>query len=74
VAKPAVDGLQRELAARDMELLRLDARSQITTQLAQLYGVRALPTLILFDAEGDPVLTQVGRVDGDAVLALIPVP
>ncbi len=71
MAKPAVDGLQRDLVAQDLEMLLLDARGQVGRQLAQQYGVRAVPTLIVFDAAGEPVLRQVGRINGDEVLALI---
>ncbi len=52
-------------------MLLLDARGQVGRQLVQQYGVRAVPTLILFDATGAPVLRQVGRIHGDQVLALI---
>lgn len=71
MAKPAVDGLQRELAAREIEVLRLSTASAVGRQVAGQYGVRAVPTLILFDAEGQPALTQVGHIDAGAVLALV---
>ncbi len=71
MAKPAVDGLQRNLAGRDIELLRLSASSQVGGQIALRYGVRAVPTLIVFDPQGQPALQQVGRVDADDVLALL---
>jgi thiol:disulfide interchange protein len=71
LAKPAVDGLQRELEARELDMLLLDARGPVGRQLLQPYGVRAVPTLIVFDAAGEPVLRQVGRINSDQVLALI---
>ncbi len=71
MAKPAVDGLQRDLAERDIELLRLGVTSRVGNQIARQYSVRGVPTLLVFDPAGEPVLRQVGRVDAEGVLALL---
>lgn len=69
-----MSGLQRELEERDVEMVLLDARSRVGAQLAHQHGVRAVPTLIVFDAGGEPALRQVGRVQGSQVLALLDTP
>lgn len=41
-------------------VIRLDLMSQVGRQAAARFGVRAVPTLVLVDGEGQVVLTQVG--------------
>ncbi len=69
MAKPAVDGLAGDLAERGVQMLRVSVSSSVGRQISGQYGVRAVPTLILFDSEGQPVLTQIGQIDAEAVLA-----
>jgi hypothetical protein len=71
MAKPAVDGLERALAPQGVPVMRLSVTSGIGRQLAPSYGVRGVPTLILFDGEGQPRLTQVGRVLREPVLQAV---
>jgi len=59
LAKPAVDGLERNLQGR-ASVIRLDVTSQVGRQAAAYFGVRAVPTLLLVDAHGEVILTQVG--------------
>jgi thioredoxin-like negative regulator of GroEL len=59
VAKPIVDGLERDLAGR-AKVVRLDLLSSVGQQAAGHFGVRGLPTLLVVDGEGQVILTQVG--------------
>lgn len=59
MAKPIVDGLERDLAGR-AKVLRLDLLSSVGQQAARHFGVRGLPTLLVVDGEGQVILTQVG--------------
>jgi thioredoxin-related protein len=52
-------------------MVRLSVGDQIGAQLAQSYGVRGVPSLMLFDGAGEIGLRQVGHVDPDDVLAYI---
>lgn len=70
IAKPVVDGIERELADR-ARVVRLSMATRTAQTVADLFGVRAVPTLIVFDGNGQPVLTQVGRLGKAAVLDAI---
>jgi thioredoxin-like negative regulator of GroEL len=59
VAKPIVDGLETKLAGK-AAVIRLNMLSQVGQQAAQQYGVRAVPTLVVVDGNGQPVHTQFG--------------
>lgn len=67
MAKPAVDGLEREWGERGVQFVRVAAVSPSGGAIAAQHGVRGLPTLIVFDAQGQPALTLVGRIDKTAV-------
>ena len=54
-----MDGLERNLQGR-ASVIRLDVMSQVGRQAAAHFGVRAVPTLLLVDAHGEVILTQVG--------------
>ena len=47
------------------EVLRLSAWSPVGRQLSARYGVRGVPTFLLFDGKGELVHHQVGRLDPD---------
>jgi thioredoxin-related protein len=61
LAKPTVDGLERDLDGK-APVLRLDVMNPVGKEAAARFGVRAVPTLIVVDGEGQVVLTQVGRL------------
>jgi thioredoxin-related protein len=66
LAKPVVDRLEKDLAGQ-AEVLRLSAWSAVGRQLSARYGVRGVPTFLLFDGSGQLTHYQVGRLDGDRV-------
>ncbi len=68
MAKPVVDRLERDLTGR-LRVLRLSAWSPVGQQMAARYGVRGVPTFILFDGSGQVVFSQVGRLDAGRVEA-----
>ena len=61
-----VDGLERELGER-VQVLRLNVLSPVGRAAASVHAVRAVPTFVLFDAEGEMVYYQVGS-PGRAVI------
>lgn len=56
-----MDGLERKLAGK-ASVIRLDLMSQVGRQAAARFGVRAVPTLLVVDGDGQVVLTQVGML------------
>ncbi len=61
-----MDRLERELEG-EARVLRLSALGSVGRQLAARYGVRGVPTFLLFDGGGDVVHYQVGRLDANQV-------
>jgi thioredoxin-related protein len=59
VAKPIVDGIEQDLGSR-ASVLRLNVMSEVGSQAAQQYGVRSVPTLIVFDGSGNVIEQSVG--------------
>lgn len=66
MAKPVVDRLERDLEG-EARVLRLSALSGVGRQLAARYGVRGVPTFLLFNGDGEMTHYQVGRLDADQV-------
>ena len=65
-----MDGLEQDLVNK-AEVVRLDVTSSIGRQAAAMYGVRATPTLIVIDGQGQPVLTQLALVRPGPIKAQI---
>lgn len=65
-----MDRLERDLEGR-AQVLRLSALSSVGRQLGARYGVRGVPTFLLFDGTGQMVHYQVGRLDADEAKAQI---
>lgn len=61
MAKPIVDGLEKDLASK-ADVVRLNAFSQIGMQAAGRFSVRGMPTLIVVDGNGEEVLRQMGII------------
>ena len=64
--KPVVDGIEDDLEGRAV-VLRLDMLSEVGRSAAKQYGVKAVPTLLLFDGRGSVILRQTGRIDAGAI-------
>ena len=65
-----MDGLERDLNGR-AAVLRLDMLSGVGRDAASQYGVKAVPTTLVFDGSGQVILRQVGSVDADAIRAQV---
>lgn len=59
MAKPVVDGIEKDLAGR-AQVLRVGVGDEVGLQLAQRYGVHSLPTLIVLDGEGRAYKKMIG--------------
>ena len=70
MAKPVVDGLERELEGQ-MQVLRLSVVDSVGRELAMRYGARAVPTFVLLDGAGEVLLVQTGIPDRDEIRAAI---
>jgi thioredoxin-related protein len=68
LAKPVVDRIERDLEGQ-MQVLRLNAWRSVGRELGAVYGVRGVPTFLLFDGSGQMVHYQVGRLDVDKIRA-----
>lgn len=70
MAKPVVDRLETELAGQ-AEVIRVNVMSKLGMTLVKRYGVRATPTLLVFDGAGNVVHTEVGVPNRGAVHAAV---
>ena len=61
-----MDRLEKDLEGT-VQVLRLSAWSSVGRQLGSRFGVRGVPTFLLFDGTGQLVHYQVGRLDADRV-------
>jgi protein-disulfide isomerase len=59
IAKPIVDGLERELMDT-ADVIKVDTNAKLGLQIARRYGVSGLPTFLVFDGGGDLVFRQGG--------------
>jgi len=65
-----VDGIARELED-EARVVRLNTASRVGQQMAAHMAVRAVPTLIVTDGEGEIVLRQAGGIRKDPVVAAV---
>ena len=70
MAKPIVDGLERELEGQ-ARVVRLSALSAMGQEVAQRYGVRGVPTFLIFDGRGELIGRQVGFPKRSEIKALV---
>ena len=70
LAKPVVDGLERDLQGQ-AQVLRLGVMDDVGGTLALRYGVRGVPTLVVLNGAGEVVLKQTGMLDRAAVTAAV---
>ena len=66
MAKPVVDRIENQSGA--VEVVRVSTGSVAGNQIAQRFGVRGIPALLVFDGEGEVVLRQVGQIRKEPVL------
>lgn len=59
MAKPIVDGIERDLKGQ-AEVIRLSLLSEPGKSAARHYGVRGIPTFIIFDGTGHIVEQRAG--------------
>jgi thioredoxin-related protein len=70
LAKPVVDGLERDLQGQ-AQVLRLGVMDDVGGTLALRYGVRGVPTLVVLNGAGELVLKQTGMLDRAEVMAAV---
>ena len=70
MAKPIVDGIERDLEGK-AQVIRLSVMSEVGSHAAQQYGVRSVPTIIVFDGAGNVVEQQTGIPNRKAVVAQV---
>jgi len=67
VAKPIVDGIEKEIGENG-QVLRIDVKSSLGKQLARRYQVSAVPTIVILDGKGETLLYQSGPPDKDKIV------
>jgi thioredoxin-related protein len=70
MAKPVVDGLEADLEGQ-AEVVRLSVLSDVGGTLARRYGVRGVPTLVVFDGAGEVIYSAAGIPDREAITAAV---
>ena len=70
MSKPVVDRLETELEGQ-AGVLRVNAMTRVGASLAGRYGVRGVPTFILFDGRGQIVYARVGSPDEEGIVAWV---
>ncbi len=70
MAKPVVDGIERELEGKT-QVLRLNVTDGVGGELAVRYGARGVPTLVLLDGEGNVVYVKTGSPNRGEILAAV---
>jgi hypothetical protein len=70
VAKPVVDGVERQLEGQ-AKVIRVNALTGFGREGVMRYDVRAVPTLIVFDGCGQIVDRQIGFINGGRVVAAV---
>jgi thioredoxin-related protein len=70
LAKPVVNRLEDELGSQ-ASVIRLDVLSSIGQTAGGQYGIRAVPTFLLMDGQGNLIYRQSGRIDTAKVKDLV---
>jgi thioredoxin-related protein len=70
MAKPVVDGLERDLEGK-AQVVRLSVTDSVGGRLAARYGVRGVPTMVLLDGEGEVVYAEVGTPNRSEIIAAV---
>lgn len=69
VAKPIVDGIEKDLQGR-AQVVRLNALSSPGRDIAARYGVMGVPTTIVLNGSGDVIHRQVGIPSRKKIVAM----
>jgi thioredoxin-related protein len=70
LAKPVVDGIERELEGR-AQVVRLNVMDGVGGHLAARYGARGVPTMVVLDGEGNVVYAKAGSPNRGEVVAAV---
>ena len=70
MAKPIVDGIEKDLEGT-AKVIRLSVTSQVGNLMAQRYGVRGVPTIVVLDGEGEVITVSVGVPDRANLVAQV---
>ena len=70
MAKPVVDRIARQVRDR-AEVIRVNVATPTGLAVAQLYDIRATPTLLVFDGQGKVVYSHVGIPNAGAVTQVV---
>jgi hypothetical protein len=70
LAKPVVDGLERELEGQ-AQVLRLNVMDGVGGQLALRYGARGVPTVLVLDGAGEVVYAKTGSPNRGEIIAAV---
>ena len=65
-----MDGIERDLGDR-AQVIRLSVVSKLGNEIAGRYGVRGVPTLLIFDGEGNLAERQTGIPSRQEVVARV---
>ena len=70
MAKPVVDGIEKDLEGT-AQVIRLSIMSELGSRVAQRYGVRGVPTIVVLDGSGEVVGQSVGMPDRAELVAQV---
>ena len=70
MAKPVVDGIERELEGR-AQVVRLSVMDSVGGQLALRYGARGVPTMVVLNGAGEVVYVKIGSPNRGEILAAV---
>jgi thioredoxin 1 len=70
LAKPIVDGLEKDLEGQ-AQVVRLNILSEVGREAAGRYGVRSVPTFLIFDNEGTLIGREVGFPNRGRIESLV---
>ena len=73
MAKPIVDGIEKDLKGK-AEVVRLNMLSKVGREAASRYGVPAVPTVLVLDADGKLIYRHTGTPNRREVVAQITTP
>jgi hypothetical protein len=68
VAKPIVDGIEKDLKGK-ADVVRLNMVTRVGREIASRYGVPVVPTILILDCDGKVTYRQSGMPDRREVVA-----